>query len=67
MPPQLVFDSVTDAEMPAFDKLLARADPRPEEEGLLRKVQASLELCNARGRIMISSLLSPSLNMVFCE
>ena len=32
---QLVQGWVSDAEMPAFDKLLARADPRPDEDELL--------------------------------
>eukprot|EP01043_Picozoa_sp_COSAG02_P035554 COSAG02_NODE_2554_length_8538_cov_46.619268_2_plen_522_part_00 len=48
---QLVKGWVTDAEMPSFDALLARADPRPEEDELLRKIQASIELTNARGGI----------------
>lgn len=48
---QLVKGWVTDAEMPSFDALLARADPRPEEDALLQKIQTSIELTNARGGI----------------
>ena len=48
---QLVKGWVSDEEMPAFDALLSRADPRPEEDALLQKIQASIELTNARGGI----------------
>ena len=48
---QLVKGWVKDDEMPAFDALLARADPKPEEDALLQKIQASIELTNARGGI----------------
>ena len=53
---QLVQGWVSDAEMPAFDKLLARADPRPDEDELLSKIQASIELTNARGGIQAKYL-----------
>lgn len=53
---QLVKGWVSDAEMPAFDALLSRADPRPEEDALLRKIQASIELTNARGSIQAKYL-----------
>ena len=61
---QLVKGWVTNAEMPSFDALLARADPRPEEDELLLKIQASIELTNARGGIQQKSLsLSLSLSL----
>ena len=34
-------------------RLLARADPQSEEDGLMARVQASIELCSARGRIQV--------------
>eukprot|EP01052_Picozoa_sp_SAG31_P013821 SAG31_NODE_842_length_11586_cov_9.084966_6_plen_95_part_00 len=53
---QLVVNSLSEADLPAFDKLLARAEPVPAEDALLARVQASIELCSARGRIQASYL-----------
>lgn len=53
---QLVKGWVSNEEMPAFDALLARADPRPDEDALLQKIQASIELTNARGGIQAKYL-----------